>query len=108
MNSQENKELNVESLESMRKSIDRLDSIIVYTLAERFMLTQKVGKLKASNSLPPSDPKRELQQIERLERLALDAGLDPNFAKDFLRFIITEVIRQHEKFQSQQNSRNNR
>ena len=105
MNSQKSKKINIESLESMRKSIDRLDSIIVYTLAERFMLTQKIGYLKASNSLPPSDPERELQQIKRLEDLALDAGLDPNFAKNFLKFIISEVIGHHEKIQNQKNDK---
>ena len=106
MNSQESKKINMESLESMRKSIDRLDSVIVYTLAERFALTQKVGHLKASNSLPPSDPERELQQMKRLESIALDAGLDPIFAKDFLKFIISEVIRHHEKIHNQAKSIN--
>jgi chorismate mutase len=79
-----------------RDSIDRLDSILVYTLAERFKHTQAVGRLKAEHALPPSDPAREAQQIARLERLALDADLDPAFAKKFLAFIISEVIRHHE------------
>lgn len=83
-------------LHEHRESIDRLDSILVYTLAERFKRTQAVGRLKAENDLPPSDPAREAQQIARLERLALDADLDPEFAKKFLSFIISEVIRHHE------------
>lgn len=82
-----------------RDSIDRLDAILVYTLAERFKHTQAVGKLKAEHDLPPSDPSREARQIERLERLAIDADLDPAFAREFLAFIIREVIRHHEKFQ---------
>jgi len=36
-----------EVLASHRDSIDRLDAILVYTLAERFRHTQDVGKLKA-------------------------------------------------------------
>ena len=36
---------------------------------------------------------------ERLERLAKEADLDPEFAKKFLAFIISEVIRHHETFQ---------
>lgn len=80
-----------------RESIDRLDAILVYTLAERFSHTQAVGKLKASHDLPPSDPTREARQIERLETLAKEADLDPDFAKKFLNFIISEVIRHHEK-----------
>ncbi|MFI0395547.1 chorismate mutase [Paracoccus jiaweipingae] len=87
-------------LKEHRASIDRLDAIIVYTLAERFKHTQNVGKLKAEHDLPPSDPTREAAQIERLEMLAREADLDPVFARKFLNFVIAEVIRHHEGFQS--------
>jgi chorismate mutase len=88
-----------EVLKDHRESIDRLDAILVFTLAERFKHTQAVGKLKAEHDLPPSDPTREARQIERLEKLAQEANLDPAFAKKFLNFIISEVIRHHEKLQ---------
>ena len=87
-------------LKEHRASIDRLDAILVYTLAERFKHTQSVGRLKAEHDLPPSDPAREAQQIERLERLAREADLDPEFARKFLNFVIAEVIRHHEQYQS--------
>jgi len=83
-----------------RASIDRLDAVLVYTLAERFAHTQAVGVLKAQHALPPSDPDREANQIARLETLAEEAGLDPDFAKKFLAFIIEEVIHHHKKHQS--------
>jgi len=86
-------------LKEHRNSIDRLDAILVYTLAERFRQTQAVGKLKAEHDLPPSDPTREAQQIERLKAMALEANLDPQFAEKFLNFIIEEVIRHHKKHQ---------
>ncbi|AUH32498.1 chorismate mutase [Paracoccus tegillarcae] len=89
-----------ELLKGHRDSIDRLDAILVYTLAERFKHTQSVGRLKAEHALPPSDPAREAQQIERLERLAREADIDPEFARKFLNFVIAEVIRHHETFQS--------
>ncbi len=88
-----------ELLANHRDSIDRLDAILVYTLGERFKHTQAVGRLKAEHDLPPSDPAREERQIERLEWLANEADLDPEFAKKFLNFIISEVIRHHEKLQ---------
>ena len=50
-------------LRQHRDSIDRLDAILVYTLAERFKRTQAVGRLKAEHDLPPSDPAREAHQI---------------------------------------------
>ena len=88
-----------EILKDHRESIDRLDAILVYTLGERFKHTQAVGKLKAEHDLPPSDPAREAKQIARLEDLADQAHLDPDFAKAFLNFIIQEVIRHHKKHQ---------
>lgn len=87
-------------LKEHRESIDRLDAILVYTLGERFKHTQAVGKLKAEHDLPPSDPTREAAQIARLEDLANRANLDPEFAKDFLNFIIREVIQHHKKHKS--------
>ncbi|MEO0911825.1 MAG: chorismate mutase [Pseudomonadota bacterium] len=87
-------------LKEHRESIDRLDAILVFTLAERFKHTQAVGKLKAEHTLPPSDPKREEDQIARLQRLAEEADLDPEFARKFLNFVISEVIRHHEQHQS--------
>lgn len=83
-----------------RDSIDRLDAILVYTLAERFKHTQAVGVLKAQHDLPPSDPAREEKQIARLQDLALQADLDPEFAKKFLNFVIQEVIQHHKQYQS--------
>ena len=65
-------------LHDHRDSIDRLDAILIYTLGERFRHTKAIGKLKAENNLPPSDPERERYQISRLENLADEAGLDPN------------------------------
>ncbi|WP_312527045.1 chorismate mutase [Paracoccus sp. (in: a-proteobacteria)] len=88
-----------ELLKEHRNSIDRLDAILVYTLAERFKHTQSVGRLKAEHDLPPSDPAREASQIERLERLAREADLDPEFARKFLNFVISEVIRHHVQHQ---------
>ena len=84
-------------LKEHRESIDRLDAILIYTLGERFKHTQAVGKLKAQHDLPPSDPTREAAQIARLEDLAKQANLDPEFAKAFLNFIIQEVIQHHQK-----------
>ncbi len=85
-------------LNRLRASIDNIDAAVVHMLAERFKCTQAVGRLKAEHAMPPADKDREARQIERL-RTARDADLDPDFAEKFLNFIVTEVIRHHEKLQ---------
>ncbi|PSJ57213.1 chorismate mutase [Kumtagia ephedrae] len=84
-------------LAQYRASIDNIDAALIHMLAERFRCTQAVGVLKAAHGLPPADPAREAQQIERLRRLAQEAQLDPDFAEKFLNFVIREVIRHHEQ-----------
>ena len=86
-----------DTLERYRQSIDNIDAALVMILAERFKVTQAVGRYKATAGLPPADAGREERQIARLRQLAEDAQLDPEFSEKFLRFIIDEVIRHHER-----------
>ncbi|MEE4289596.1 MAG: chorismate mutase [Erythrobacter sp.] len=87
-------------LAAYRKSIDNIDAALIHMLAERFRITQAVGEYKARVTLPPADPEREGRQIARLRKLSEEADLDPEFSEKFLRFIIEEVIRHHEKARS--------
>lgn len=84
-------------LAAFRKSIDNIDAALIHMLAERFRITQAVGEYKAKATLPAADPGREARQIERLRKLSEEADLDPEFSEKFLRFIIDEVIRHHER-----------
>ena len=90
-----------QTLQRFRQSIDNIDAALVFLLAERFKVTQAVGVYKAEAGLPPADPGREDAQIARLRALARDADLDPEFSEKFLRFIIDEVIRHHERLRDQ-------
>jgi chorismate mutase len=74
-------------LVAFRKSIDNIDAALIHILAERFRITQAVGEYKAKVTLPPADPDREARQVARLRKLS----------EKFLRFIIDEVIRHHER-----------
>ena len=85
------------TLAGYRASIDNIDAALIHILAERFRITKAVGAYKAEHDLPASDPGREERQIARLRALAGEAQLDPDFGEKFLRFIIDEVIRHHEK-----------
>lgn len=85
------------TLAAYRESIDNIDAALVFMLAERFKVTKKVGAYKATSGLPAADPGREAAQVARLRELARAANLDPEFSEKFLRFIIDEVIRHHER-----------
>lgn len=85
-----------QELDRLRSSIDNMDAALVHLLAERFKITQEVGRLKADHGLPPADPAREASQIARLRALAVESHLDPEFAEKFLTFVVSEVVRHHE------------
>jgi chorismate mutase len=86
-------------LAGFRRSIDNIDAALIHMLAERFRITQAVGEYKAAAALPAADPAREARQIERLRKLAIEADLDPEFSEKFIRFVIEEVIRHHQRAQ---------
>ncbi len=88
-------------LEQERQTIDNVDAALIHILAERFRCTKRVGHIKARGGLPAADPNRELEQVQRLRRLAEESGLDPDFAEKFLGFMVTEVIRHHEIIQQE-------
>ena len=56
--------------QDLRASIDNIDAAIVHMLAERFRCTKEVGRAEGQHNLPPADPAREKDQIERLRKLA--------------------------------------
>ncbi len=93
----------IPQIKQHRDIIDRLDAVLIYTLAERFNQTAAVGKIKGDYDLPTSSLDREAEQMVRFERIALEAGLDPDFAKKFLNFMIGEVIKKHELYKNKAN-----
>lgn len=93
-----------EQLAKFRSSIDNIDAALVYLLAERFKVTQDVGRYKAAAGLPAADLEREERQVARLRTLAEQAGLDPVFSEKFLRFIVAEVIHHHQRIAEHESS----
>ncbi|MCH9276486.1 chorismate mutase [Bifidobacterium amazonense] len=85
----------VAKIKSLRQSIDNVDTAIVSLLAERFKYTSQVGVLKARAGFAPADYKREDYQIERLHRIAVAAGLDPDIAEMYREFVVTEAKKRH-------------
>jgi chorismate mutase len=90
-------------LNDLRQSLDNIDNAFIFLLAERFRVTQRIGIYKSEHGLSPVDEVREKIQFARIERLARDCGLNPEFAVKMLRLIIDEVIENHEAIRRERN-----
>lgn len=76
-------------LESPRKRIDEIDEHILDLLSERGDIVRDVIKRKVENQLPVFVPAREEEKTKAFKELAQDKGIDPDWAEDFLRMIMT-------------------
>jgi chorismate mutase len=47
--------------------------------------------------LAPKDPEREAVQYKRMNDLAIQYGLDPEFAESYPSAVITRVVKNHEE-----------
>ncbi len=84
-------------LKNERSTIDRLDSIIINALIERFEVTNRIGLIKAENNLGAYDSIRENEQKQRISQLVKDSGLDVKFVEQVMKLIISETKKRHEK-----------
>lgn len=89
----------IEQMEDYRTSIDNLDAALIAILAERFRLTEKIGRAKALAGFEPMDPERERRQLERFRTLSSTHNLDVNVALDLMARIIQHVKDRHEALQ---------
>lgn len=76
-------------LEGSRKRIDEIDEQILDLLSERAEVVNAVIKTKVENQLPVFVPKREDEKSASFKKLAKEKGIDPEWAEDFLRMIMT-------------------
>ena len=84
-------------LKNERSTIDRLDSIIINALIERFEVTNRIGLIKAENNLGAYDSVRENEQKQRINKLVKYSGLDVKFVEQVMKLIISETKKRHEK-----------
>ena len=89
----------IEQLADYRRSIDNLDSALIAILAERFRLTEKIGRTKAKGGFEARDLKREEWQLEQFRKLASSHDLAVDVAVDIMTRIISHVKTRHEVLQ---------
>ena len=87
-------------LKNERSTIDRLDTIIVNALIERFAATKRIGLIKAKNNIETYDRKREDTQVKTLEKLIKDGDLDRKFIVNLMKLITTESKKNHEQIKT--------
>lgn len=87
----------MEQLIKFREEIDRIDEVLISSLAMRFQITDKVGALKKAQKLPPVEPQREAEQEQRILEIAKRTGLREDIARSVLRLIIDTVVEDHKK-----------
>lgn len=90
-----NNESPKEELASLRAEVDEIDQQIILLLGVRFRCTDMIGELKTNHGMDLVDPKREAQQVERIRRLAEEAGVPAALAETILREVIDTVIDHH-------------
>jgi chorismate mutase len=87
----------MEQLNKFRDDIDRIDELLISTLAMRFQITDKIGALKKTEKLPPVDSQREAEQEKKILEIAKKTGLREDIARSVLRLIIDIVVEDHKK-----------
>ena len=81
----------------LRDSIDEIDAELLQALAKRFILTGRVGELKASMDLEPFDGVREAEKLERLRTMAAELGLSASLIDDLFSRIMREAVLNHKQ-----------
>lgn len=78
-----------QKLTPQRERIDEIDRQILDLLSERKDIVQEVIEKKIENRLPIFAPKREDEKTIAFRKLAKEHDLDPEWAEDFLRMIMS-------------------
>ncbi|CAB3717584.1 hypothetical protein LMG3458_03665 [Achromobacter deleyi] len=82
-------------LSALRAEVDEIDQQIILLLGVRFRCTDMIGELKQAHDMDLVDPVREDQQVQRIRRLAEEAGVPPALAETILREVIDTVVDHH-------------
>lgn len=84
-----------EEVADLHVRIEKIDSVLIWHLSQRFRLTERVGYVKAKSGIFPIDNAREQSQAKRIAELAEHEGLNPILAQKLLQLIIDKVVKRH-------------
>lgn len=80
-------------LTQLRERIDELDREFVRVVAARLAICEEVADLKRTTGAAVIQPTRVREVITSRRQLAIDAGVDPDFAEQLFRVLLAETHR---------------
>jgi chorismate mutase len=91
----------MQTLEELRQEIDQLDAQLLTLLGRRLEVVRQVGKLKKELALPPLQPARWQQVLEKNISLGEQQRLGKQFVSDIWNRIHDEALRIEAAIQNQ-------
>lgn len=82
-----------DELKAIREKLDRTDREILKAVAERQKIVKEISSLKLDHSGTIRDLQREEQLLDKIRSIASELDLDPVYAEDLFREIITNSVR---------------
>ncbi|TDG36538.1 3-deoxy-7-phosphoheptulonate synthase [Pedobacter changchengzhani] len=86
-------EVSADKLAEMRKSIDKIDDILMQKLGERMSIVEKIGEFKRDNQVTILQVNRWDSILQKGHAFAKALKLDLNFTEKFLELVHSESIR---------------
>lgn len=80
-------------LDDLRSRIDQLDSALIAIVAERLAVCRQVAAVKEGSDTPVIQPRRVRDVVVTRRQEAIEAGIDPDFAEQLFRVLLTETHR---------------
>ena len=78
----------MQTIEQLRKKMNETDAFIIKKLAERQVLSKKIGQLKFQEGLDIVDLRQEEKNYQHYEELCLNYQLEPIFVNQLFKIII--------------------
>ena len=95
-------------LEKLRIEVDKSNKKIIEEISNRFLITRKIGEIKASQNIVSFDKNREDIVLENVGELARNNNLNEDMIKEIFKIIMKEVVLEHNKIKENNASKKNK
>lgn len=80
----------------LRKQLDEVDDKLLGVLAERFRVTDEIGRHKHQHGIGVVDTTREKTHFTNLSRLAVELGIEAGFIRQLMRLVIDQSAKRQQ------------